>query len=90
MCLCVCGIAGVLVSSRVCGIVGVLVSKCIQLCVCPCVWYFGCDSRVCVIVGVVMSSASNCAFVFVMVYVRICCIVRVVMSSASNSGDNSN
>ena len=31
-----------------------------------------------------MSSASNCAFVFVMVYVRICCIVGVVVSSASN------
>ena len=37
-----------------------------------------------------MSSASNCAFVFVMVYVRICCVVGVVVSSASNLGDNSN
>ena len=45
---------------------------------------------VCGIAGVLVSSASNCAFVFVMVYVRVCCIVGVVMSSASNLGDNSN
>lgn len=55
VCLCVCGIAGVLVSSRVCGIVGVVVSSASNCAFVFVMVYV----RICCIVGVVMSSASN-------------------------------